>query len=69
MFLSTCTHGESPIKSKLRRLQIVSVFLFFSFLQRVSLTCFAPNRFWKRKDAATPIENGGEEEDSSVELN
>jgi UDP-sugar transporter A1/2/3 len=48
------------------RLQIVSLLILFS--SACVIEKILPIRFWKSKDAASPIENGAEVEDKSQEL-
>jgi len=57
--------GKVQTKLRTCRLQIFSLFILLA-----SAWSILPTRFWwKRQDAATPIENGAEEEDSSkIEL-
>ena len=52
------------VQSNLRRLQIVFLFFFSAYVIDKILS----TRFWKRKDSASPIENGTEDEDSTEEL-
>jgi len=48
------------------KLQIVSLFVLFA--SACVIEKILPIRFWKSKDAASPIENGVEDKDSSEEL-
>jgi len=52
------------VQSNLRRLQIVILFLSSACV----IDKILPTLFWKRKDSASPIENGTEDEDSTEEL-
>ena len=58
---------QVQVQSRLYSLQIVSLTMFFASACGIEKTL--PILFWKSKDAAWPIDNDFEDEDSSEKLN